>query len=254
MRKLSSWVLVATVAVVLAVPGSDARASGADARKQADAAVDRNILLPSAETISAGQLTFNDYEIFLVGLTYGITDDLQVSATTLLPIVSDIPFVALVSAKYRLIAMDNMLLSIQPTLNLAHSSGETGGTFGFQLLYDYIVDDAGDLTLSAGLSANWLFVAGTFDEVSDGAGLLLGGAVTWRVAEIVKLMGELVLPGAIGGGEFELVEQALLFNYGVRFFGERIAVDLTFLRPIHPDVDVGPLLMGIPYLTFSARF
>jgi hypothetical protein len=90
-------------------------------------------------------------------------------------------------------------------------------------------------------------------DLSDGAVLGFSGAFNARVGSIVKLMAELYLPGAITPDKADLIEQALLLNYGVRFFSSSIAVDLTFLRPIHPDADT-PFVMGIPFVTFSARF
>ena len=253
---------VLTFAGLVTVAGSAAPAraqSPADIRKQADASVDRNIIFPSAETINGGDLTFNDYEILFVGLTYGITDDLQLSATTLLPVVEEIPLVAAVSAKYRLIARDHLVFSIQPGVNVIHDDGDTFGTFGFQLLLDYVVDQDGDLVLSLAESTQFGFGSFEFGEsgVADGAVLTFGVGASWRVAEIVKLLAELVFPTVVSwadiGDSFYILEEAFLFNYGVRFFGESIAVDLTFLRPLHPDASES-FVMGIPYLAFSARF
>jgi hypothetical protein len=215
--------------------------------------------MPTAETIDAGQVTVNDYEIFVIGVTYGFTDDIQISASTLLPIVENMPLVLLASGKQRVVSSDHLIFSMQPNLLLGHHDGYTAGGFGLQLLLDYVVDDEGDFVVSLGQSTQFAFGEDFDDDVSlaNGALFSLGLGASWRVARIVKLMGELVLPGGLYWGDnnaqFEVIEQALLFNYGIRFFGESIAVDLSFLRPLHPDVD-NSFVMGIPWLTFSARF
>lgn len=49
-----------------------------DAGKLADPNIDRGLLFPTGETQPGGTLTLTDYEIFWAGLTYGITDRLQV--------------------------------------------------------------------------------------------------------------------------------------------------------------------------------
>jgi hypothetical protein len=227
----------------------------AELRRNGDVSVDRNILMSSAETINAGEVTFNSYELFLAGLTYGTTNNLAVTGTVLLPIVEDMPFLVSLSGKYRLHAGANNIFSVEPNLIYARSDGESIALAGVHALYDHIFDREGRYTLTLVMSAMGVLGATTGDvDLSDGAILGLSAAFSGRIARIVKLIGELYLPGAISRNKTELVEEALLFNYGVRFFSRTIAVDLTFLRPIHPDADTGPLVMGVPFVAFSARF
>lgn len=244
------------------------QAAGAVKRKKDDASVDRNILFPTAETISKGDVTFNSYEILFAGLSYGISDDMQVSATTMLPITTDIPFILLASLKYRLLKNKNIIISVQPNFSLFRESFDdndgqetvTAGGFGGSLLIDYLLDPAAKYVLTGGVNAQFMFGGSDRSDfqVADGAIFYFYGALSARLGKMVKLMAELSVPGGIywggDGTEFRVVEQALLFNYGIRFFGKSVAVDLSFIRPIHPDVDTGSLLMGIPWLNFSARF
>ena len=44
-------------------------------------------------TQPAGSITYNNYELLLHGVSYGITDRVQASVTVLSPIVRDMPFV-----------------------------------------------------------------------------------------------------------------------------------------------------------------
>lgn len=229
-------------------------ASSAEMRRQSDASVDRNILMSSAETINAGDVTINSYELFLAGVTVGVTDDIAISGTVLLPITEDFPFWGTLAAKFRLYAGSNNIFSLQPVLMHLRVDGESATLFGTNVLYDHIFDDRGRYTLTLGASALGVLGATEGDlDLSDGALLGFSGAFSAHVGSFVKLMAELYLPGAITSDETELVQEALLANYGVRFFSSSIAVDLTFLRPIHPDAET-PLVMGIPFVTFAARF
>jgi hypothetical protein len=94
--------------------------------------------------------------------------------------------------------------------------------------------------------------AGEVLSFAEGFLLSLDVGVTLGVARNVKIVLEAQMFGVAGARGFELTDAAL-FNYGVRFHGTDLAVDLAFIRPIGP-IDLGPLLLGIPYLTFSARF
>lgn len=242
------------------LPGEVAAASTtittpAELRRSGDGSVDRNILMPSAETIKAGDVTFNSYELLLAGLTYGVTDNLAITGTALLPITKDMPWFFALSAKYRIYRGANDIFSLQPNFIYLGVDDESVALVGAQALYDHVFDAEGRFTLTLAMSAMGVLGATEGDvDLSDGALLGFSGAFSCRVGKIVKLLGELYLPGAITREGTELVQEALLFNYGLRFFSHSIAVDLTFLRPIHPDADTGPLLMGAPFVAFSARF
>jgi hypothetical protein len=226
----------------------------AEIRRQSDAAVDRNILSPTAETLNEGQLTFNSYELFLAGVSYGVTNDFQISGTTLLPITEDFPLVLAIAGKLRVHKTESSIFSIQPLVLVLSNNGSTASLMGLYALYDRILDEEGKVAVTLGGSA--LGVVGSSDadiNLSDGLLLSLTAGISARTGRIVKLMGELTLPAAYHDGTTEFAEEGMLFNYGVRFFGPTLAVDLTFVRPIHPDVDTG-LILGFPFVAFSARF
>lgn len=230
--------------------------SGFERRKRADASVDRNVLSPTAETIGKGDFTVNSYELLVIGGTYGITDDVQISASTLVPITTDIPFVLLSAVKWNFLQTGRVLLSLQPHLQYASDSGDTIGGIGAGILADFLLDDKGDFVVTLAETNTMAFGNNIDGGLSDGFIVTLMAGINARVGRKVKLMAEFLLPGGVfwDEGRTELLEEALLFNYGIRFFGESVAVDLCFLRPAHPDMDAEGLLMGFPYLTFSARF
>jgi len=227
--------------------------SPVDKRKVSDASVDRNIMMPGAETISAGELTFNSYELFLAGLTYGFTDNTQLTLTTLLPIVEDIPFMALGSFKWRIAATDTVVFSVMPSASVITQSGVDGaaGTLGVAFLLDVVLGKEGDFALSFAETNNWAW--GTFGDdtvISDGFVMSLSAGANYRVHKYVKIMTEFIVPGIVGDST-EIFGEATVFAYGVRFCSHTISVDLAFLRPVE-EIDF--LVMGFPYVTFSARF
>lgn len=226
-----------------------------DKRKKDDAAVDRNFILPSAETMARGELAFNSYQLFLAGLTYGFTDKAQLSLTTMLPIVEDIPLVLLAGFKVQVVRKNRFIFSIQPALSLVNEDGTTGGTLSVSFLLDFILDDAGKAVISIAEMNSFLWggSSGDIDLLDDALLVLFSAGFNYRVHKYVKLMFEFLFVGGLVDGDAEIVEEATLFNYGVRFCGQTISVDLSFLRPLDSDV-ADDFVMGIPYVAFSARF
>ncbi len=78
-----------------------------------DPNIDRGFLLPTAMTQPAGSVTYNNYELLLHGVSYGITDRVQASVTVLSPIVRDMPFVGFASVKGRIVSTDRFHLALQ---------------------------------------------------------------------------------------------------------------------------------------------
>jgi hypothetical protein len=263
-RLFGSVVMVAVASIVAAVPAraqevTAVQAAPAEVRRDADATVDRNLVMPAAETLPKGALAFNSYELFLAGLSYGITDNVQISATTLLPIVEDIPFVLITNLKLNVYRSPRLVLTTMGSATVATENGSTLGGFGLGLVMDSLLDERGRFALTTGVLSQFAFGSTSDDDVAfaDGAFLLLWAAISARVHDRVKLIGELLLPGGYtwaGSGDLQLIPEAMIFGYGVRFFGKTLAVDLSFLRPIHPDVDTGELVMGVPWIAFAALF
>ena len=109
-------------------------------RKGSDASVDRSILVPTAETISAGDFTFNSYELFFAGLSYGVSDRLQVSVATLLPIFESFPFTLYGSLKSQLVSTERCVFSVQFGGLVFHQQGDTEGLVNLSGMLDLLLD------------------------------------------------------------------------------------------------------------------
>ena len=67
----------------------------------------------------------------------------------------------------------------------------------------------------------------------------------------VKFMGEVFVPGALSfdTNDLTLVDEAFLLNYGVRFPGESVSFDVTFIRPVD-----GGVYLGWPFVAATGLF
>ncbi|MCC6620173.1 MAG: hypothetical protein IT385_02900 [Deltaproteobacteria bacterium] len=265
MRALVVSLAIATTAIHApsalaedAVPDSPAATPTRLARAR-DASIDRGFLTAHAETIGEGKWAFNAYELIFIGLTYGFTDDIQASISTLLPIVEDIPLFIAIQPKFVLMRSPETIVSLRTPVTIGSSfDSDAEGTivtFGAGVLVDQRLDAAGRFAMHAGLLASGA-AGGGFDltsdfEAADGAFFELDLGVTLGVASILKLLFEVQALAVVSEDGFEFAD-FVLFNYGVRFFSGSIAGDLGFIRPIGIDTD--ELILGVPYLAFSARF
>jgi hypothetical protein len=226
----------------------------ADMRKRADPSADRSLLFSSAETLHQGDVTINSYELIGLGVSYGITDSIELSGSTIIPAWRDAPLTLFLSGKFQVVRLPSLLFSVQTSAGILSGfpdDDDGSSTLGLSALLDVILDSQGDFVFSTSVQTGWNYF---FDD-SESFGLVaLTLAFNARVAKIVKLLFEVVIPGGFTSDDFALVEEATVFNYGVRFFGDSIAVDLSFLRPIAPVINLDYFVMGIPYVTFSARF
>lgn len=251
--------------------GGEAAAEGLsplDKRRQGDASVDRSLLLPSAETLPDGAATIDSYQLIGLGVSYGLTDDVTFSASTLLPILPHITLPFLAHLKARLSRWPTALLSVQATAGTNYSlvQAELAGGLSLAVLLDLALDPTSDLTLSLSLHGGWVGRDGTrnancYDcgdptDYQDSAGFLSAtAAFNARVSKHVKLLTEAIFTTALTADGVSLVKEAISFNYGVRFCGTWAALDLSLIRHLHPGMDLDPVfILGIPYMAFSFRF
>ncbi len=225
------------------------------ARKR-DAAIDRGLISTHAETIGAKQWAINAYELFFIGATYGFTDDIQASFSTLMPIVADIPLVLVAQAKFVVHRTNNTVVALRAPLMFASENDLSGGAggFGAGVVMDHRFDKEGRYTLHGGLLVSGALVAGSSvtDDILVGDGAVISADLGLSLAfkDSFSLIFEGQAFAAVTGEGFDFLDLGT-FSYGVRFHSGTIAGDIGFVRPIGVDTD--PLILGIPYLAFSAR-
>jgi hypothetical protein len=242
----------ANTADATAVAVAPAQAVGADPN------IDRGFLLPTAMTQPAGSLTYNNYELVLHGLTYGISDNVQLSATALSPITRDMPFFGTAALKLHQAAGERLHLALQTSASYGHVFGESA---------DLVTLGAGGLAsfcLRADCSS-LLTAAATYQLLVDASGdpgsagtahlLIYGASVVHRVGRHVKLLGEVTSATVRGPDDHFDNAPGVLVSYGVRFHGDSLAGDIGFMKPLSTEGEVNDaLLLGLPFISVSYRW
>jgi hypothetical protein len=224
---------------VVAEPAARAAAAG-------DPSLDRGFLLPTAMTQPAGSITYNNYELLLHGVTFGLTDRVQLSATVLSPIIEDMPLVGLLALKGRILSGERFHLALQGTLGGAKVIDREGGVFdvGAGVLASYCLRQDCSSLLSGSVSYQLLSASGSSEQPG---GLIYGISAVHRVGRHVKLLAEVA-----SAAETRSLDSGALFNYGVRFYSGSIAGDVGFIKPIDSGDD--GFLMGLPFASVSYRW
>jgi len=220
----------------------------------ADPNIDRAFLQPTAMTQPRGTFTYNNYELLLHGLSYGVTDNLQVSLTVLSPITTDIPFLGIASIKWRVQAAERLHLALQGSLTYVHSfnSSDSGDAFSFGVGAYASVCLREDCSSLLSATVNYQLAV-----ASDSSGhlnlLIYGGSIVHRVSNHVKLLAEITT--AAGQSDTSGLDNipGFLFSYGVRFFTGSVAGDIGFIKPVGDSGNDG-LLLGIPFVSVSYRW
>ncbi|HEY7372125.1 MAG TPA: hypothetical protein VIF57_08210 [Polyangia bacterium] len=237
--------------VVTAAPSPAARGTSDDPN------IDRGFLLPTAMTQPAGSVTYNNYELLLHGVSYGITDRVQASVTVLSPIVQDMPFLGFASVKARIVSVDRFHLALQGSLGWGHSfdSSDTSRdayTAGAGAFASYCLRE--DCSSLASVSATYQAVfPGSFSNRTDM--VIYGGSIVHGVGRHFKLLGEVASAAGRGGGSGDLENiDGVLVGYGVRFHTDAIAADVGFMKPVSGSATDGDFIMGLPFVSVSYRW
>jgi hypothetical protein len=235
-------------------PTATARPSGSSPEAGNDPNIDRGFLLPTAMNQPAGSATYNNYELLLHGLTYGITDRAQFTVTVLSPIVKEMPFFGVAAIKGQVVALPRFYLALQGSFGYGHTvqssgTGGGGGLIGGGVFATACLRE--DCSTLANASATYQLV---FADGADGTGqmILYGGSIVHRVSPHVKLLGEVTSATARDNGAWDQAPGALV-SYGVRFHNASLASDVGFMKPFFEDGD-DPFLLGLPFINVSYRW
>jgi hypothetical protein len=210
-----------------------------------DASADRAWLAPTAHTQPKGSWSFSDHELFVVGLGYGVTDKLQVSASTVIPLDSDMAFVGMFSAKQQVFKQGRVRIAAHGVLTHVNDNDDsgTGITAGA----------AGTICLDEECHSGINGYVGTAFALTDEGNqypVLLSVSVVQKLNKHVKLVGE-VDTGFVPGEDFEDV---YLGWYGVRFTSGAIGANIGLVKPFGPSVDTEDALpLGLPWVNFTYR-
>jgi hypothetical protein len=167
-------------------------------------------------------------------------------------LVEDMPFLGLLTGKYKIMETDTYAIAFQP--GLLYMSEKLGsenyaGTFNGMLITDLFLDE--DIIVSLSALFNMPFVKNDVDE--NMYFLTLTASLNLRLSDNAKFIVELSKSMSVyDDGSNDDISSSTNLNYGIRFFGENLAAILSFIRPIQSSDS--PSILGIPYVTFTAKF
>ena len=198
----------------------------------------RHMFAPTGRPLREGDGYISNYYVFFPGVSYGFTDRLSIAAgLSVFPGASLDQQILSVSPRYGLYVSDELAVSVGTLYMTVPEEGSAGIAFAAGSV------GPPDRCLTAGLGLGYVREQGEDVDFTDGPIILVGGNV--RLSNSVALVSE---SWFIIGEGLGLDEQPL--GIVVRFFGERLAVD------------VGTIIIGevvkegfpIPWLSFVYHF
>lgn len=237
--------------------------SAVDPAQLEDASIDRALFFPTAMTQPRGSVVVNNYEVFLAGLSYGLTDRLELSLTSML-VTFDDARAALASAKYQLPRQGRLRLALFGGLIYRRGPKSDPNGIPHHARPQHHVDFDNDLAAQAGGTVSLclsddchsLASAGLVTGVPLGTRphqlpLMYSASFVGKLARHLKLVVELtqtVLLDRSPSLELPMLAAAL------RIFSSNLALDLGVIGL--PE-DRGGDLAGffpLPYVSACVRF
>jgi hypothetical protein len=221
-----------------------------------DSNIDRAFLTPTAQTQPAGSLVFSDYELLFMGLTYGVTNDFQITAMTMVPLGEGAPWVGIFSGKYRLLKTGRLRVAAQGSAIFVRepqifddSSQDTAWIYTLGGVASLCLDD--DCASLASVTATTAFSS----EGESSNAFLYSGSLVHRLNRRTKLMLEYVSAAAKSEtGGWDAAEGGIA-SYGLRFYSGEISGDIGFMKPVGENSDEADdeMPMGFPFINFTYR-
>jgi hypothetical protein len=193
----------------------------------------RLFFAPTGRMLRAGEGYYSNTLLVLNGVAGGLTDHVTLGGTvTLIPGTTE--QLGYLTPKVGVFASDNVNVAVGGLLGFTTISDESAPrNFGF--LYSVATVGSSDANATAGLG--WGYAD---SRLARTPALLLGGAVRMsrRTAFITE---NYFASSSNASGAF--------LSYGVRFFGEKLSVDLALVNSVKD-----PIFPGIPFVSFSVGF
>lgn len=180
----------------------------------------RLFLTPTARTMPKGSLRLSTVYVVLPNVAYGVTGNLDVSATASIPIVDGGTVSA--NVKFAPVRTDGLTLAVGASVGTVYGPDVTSpaaGTF-------YGVATIGNERRAVTLGAYGLYAGYEGElEVGNGVGAVLGGEM--QVSNHIKVISENGFFRTFDSSTAEGSTNGLL-TAGVRFFSERLAADVSY--------------------------
>ena len=227
-----------------------------------DANAGRAWLSPTALTPPAGTWSFEDFELFLVGVSYAVSDNFVITGTTMVPITSDL-YWGFFSAKAQVVKQGNVRVAIQGGLAVASAKDSTttydsmgnpiGTTDTTTTTSGAEVGAAATLCLDNDCYSHLDGFVGAAFAYQNNSSVPVGFSASWvqRLGRHVRLVVE--ADSAHLFGDISGQANGVLGWYGLRFTSRTIGVDVGFVKPFCSDCSSDTFPIGFPVVDFSYR-
>jgi hypothetical protein len=208
-----------------------------------DAAANRVVWLPTAETNPEGTFFFGIYEVLGLQFGYALTDDIEFALTGVVPI-DTFPYAFDLSIKWNVLRHHVFRIALFGSIGV-YVDGDReeaiGGRAGaaFQLCFN------DDCTSHASLSAGALIS----NHIDTELPFAVGAGVVVRVHRLLAL----VVEPLYGRIEKMNAEDAFVLNYIFRIGQLDWSLDVGMTRPFVDELSGGPFVAGFPWLAFNYR-
>lgn len=201
---------------------------------------------PTARTLPTGAADFSSTYLFLLSGSVSLGGVAQVGGGfSVLPLEDFTDNVFFATAKVAIPVNEKVQFAVGGIGGWAGGLDDEIGGAGFGAAYGVGTFGSRDHAVTTGLAI-------PFGDVESNPVFLLGGET--RITKRIKLVTENYFvadrQARFNGTGFDQVTKVIgVFGYGVRIFGEKIAVDLAFLNSTD-----GGVFPGVPYVDFVVRF
>lgn len=199
----------------------------------------RLIFAPTAIPLRKGEGYFSDFWVFLISSAVGVTDRFTIGGgMSLLPGIDIDENIFFLLPKYTVVSQPKFKLAVGAlAAHVGFGSNDNGlSTNDRSLGVLYGVATTGSRESNFSLGLGWGYVGGT---LSDRPVVTLGGQ--HRISRRVALISEnWILPFDDTDG---------VVSFGLRFIGEKIAVDLALATPLKDAI-----FPGVPLLGFTIKY
>ncbi len=211
-----------------------------------DASSDRNIMLPNAQTLKEGDLTINDYFIIVPGISYGLTDNLELSLTVQ-PLDGGMIFdpLYLLSLKIKIIDSGNYIFSTQLIGAAAYITDHESANDKHIWIYNGAISFLFDYFISKNLFISLNLLINPYKTATDGKFTgYLNSDITYLLFRNLKIIFETGL-----SSDYSDYDESYIVNMGLgfRIFNENYSFDLFGLKSLNKD-DM------IPFFSFAMKF
>jgi len=219
-----------------------------------DAHADHIVLGPTAFTAPRGTVYLSDYELLVVQGGVAITDELQVTLTTLLPVIESQPFFADLSAKYAFLKTPRFhMAGIASILGIGDGDSSERFALGRATLVA-----TGCITENCYVAASASAMLWLSPDLERVVPVTFNVGITARLVGVFSLLAEANFLAAFGdlsgARSVDVFERGALFGYGARFSSGNFGFDLTFVKPVISGDSGGDFfVIGVPWLAFTYR-